>query len=278
MNKKTNMPDNSELMLKPPPRQEIDVDLVHELLRQYNESKDEKIRDQIVKHCIGLVKKIATNLARRSTDPVEDLMQVGCIGLIKAIENFDCNREAKCTTYFTHLITGEMRHYCRDKSMLFRAPRELVELNFRINKITQVLTYELGREPTNNEVAEALDVDAKKIQQAFEVDRRRTLFSLDQQLSNDSSEEQVFLDTIVDPKAQKASTIQEYQLVLQEAFHHISPQARDIIEQIYLHENTQATYAQKRQISQMQASRRLRAALAEMRRYFYQIGETRTFV
>ncbi len=259
-------------------KREIDVDLVHELLQQYKESGDEQIKEKIIKSCLGLVKKIANNLARRSTDSVEDLIQVGCIGLIKAIENFDQGREAKCTTYFTHLIAGEMRHYCRDKSMLFRAPRELVELNFKINKVVQTLTYQLGREPLDHELAMALDIDSKKIQEAFEVERRRTLFSLDQTISSDNSDEQVFLDTLVDNKYQDFTKLQEYRLILQDAMSNVSAQAKEIIDEIFLNEMTQASYAKKHKISQMQTSRRLRAALAELRRYFHRIGQNKAFV
>ncbi len=254
-------------------RSEIDTDLIHSWLADYRESKNPSLKDKIIKHCMGLVKRIANGLARRSTDSIDDLIQVGCIGLIKAIENFDPTAGAKCTTYFTHLIAGEMRHYCRDKAMLFRAPRELVELNFRISRMVQTLTYEFGREPTNFELAEALEVDAKKIQEAFEVERRRTLISLDQTLSSDSSDDQVFLDTLVDTKYQSFTHLQEHRLVLQDALENISAQAREIIQEIFLNEQTQASYAKKHKISQMQTSRRLRSALAELRRYFHKIGQ-----
>jgi RNA polymerase sigma-B factor len=254
-------------------RSDIDTDLVHELLAQYRESKNPALKEKIIKHCMGLVKRIANGLARRSTDSVDDLIQVGCIGLIKAIENFDPDAGAKCTTYFTHLIAGEMRHYCRDRAMLFRAPRELVELNFRISRMVQTLTYEFGREPTDYELAEALDVDTKKIHEAFEVERRRTLISLDQTLSTDNSDDQIFLDTLVDTKYQSFSHLQEHRLVLQDALKNVSPQSREIIEEIFLNEQTQASYAKRHKISQMQTSRRLRSALAELRRYFHKIGQ-----
>lgn len=254
-------------------RTEMNVDLIHDLLKQYRVTKDKRLKEQIVKECMPLVIKIANNLARRSTDPVEDLIQVGSIGLIKGIENFDATREAKCTTYFSHLIAGEMRHYCRDKSMLFRAPRELVELNFRINRIINSLIHDLGRDPTNLELAQALDVTPKKITDAYEVDRRRTVFSLNQTVSgNGESEDQIFLDTIVDIKELNKSNIQEYRMLLHDALSHIQPQSRDIIECIYFKEMTQTKYSQLRQISQMQTSRRVRAALAELRQYFHQNG------
>ncbi|MDJ0626563.1 MAG: sigma-70 family RNA polymerase sigma factor [Candidatus Caenarcaniphilales bacterium] len=254
-------------------RSDINTDLVHELLADYRATKKPQVKEEIIRQCMGLVKKIANGLARRSTDSVDDLVQVGCIGLIKAIENFDPDAGAKCTTYFTHLIAGEMRHYCRDKAMLFRAPRELVELNFRISRMVQALTYEFGREPTDYELAEALDVDSKKIQEAFEVERRRTLISLDQTLSSDNSDDQVFLDTLVDMKYQYFTNLQEHRLVLQDALKNITPQAQEIIEEIFLNEQTQASYAKRHKISQMQTSRRLRSALAELRRYFHKIGQ-----
>jgi DNA-directed RNA polymerase specialized sigma subunit len=139
--------------------------------------------------------------------------------------------------------------------------------------MVQTLTYEFGREPTNFELAEALEVDAKKIQEAFEVERRRTLISLDQTLSSDSSDDQVFLDTLVDTKYQSFTHLQEHRLVLQDALENISAQAREIIQEIFLNEQTQASYAKKHKISQMQTSRRLRSALAELRRYFHKIGQ-----
>ncbi|MDX1917687.1 MAG: sigma-70 family RNA polymerase sigma factor [Candidatus Caenarcaniphilales bacterium] len=259
-------------------RPDLDTDIVHALLAEYRAKKDPNAKDQIIKHCMILVKRIANNLARRSTDSVEDLIQVGCIGLIKAIENFDPTAGAKCTTYFTHLIAGEMRHYCRDKAMLFRAPRELVELNFRINRMVQALTYEFGREPTDAELAEALEVDSRKIQEAYEVERRRTLISLDQTLSTDNSDDQIFLDTLVDGKYQNFARLQEHKLVLQDALNNISPMSREIVEEIFLNEQTQASYAKKHKISQMQTSRRLRSALAELRRYFHKIGQNQAMI
>ena len=144
--------------------------------------------------------------------------------------------------------------------------------------MVQALTYEFGREPTDYELAEALDVDSKKIQEAFEVERRRTLISLDQTLSTDNSDDQIFLDTLVDMKYQQFTNLQEHRLVLQDALKNITPQAQEIIEEIFLSEQTQASYAKRHKISQMQTSRRLRSALAELRRYFHKIGQHQAVV
>lgn len=121
-------------------------DQVHQWLAEYAESRDPVLRDCIIQASLPLVKRIAYGLARRSTDPVEDLIQVGSIGLIKAVDQFKPDAGAKFQTYATHLITGEIRHYLRDKTAMIRAPRELQELSFRINRLVQNLASRLGRE------------------------------------------------------------------------------------------------------------------------------------
>src|SRR3990167_3988261 len=113
---------------------ELEEKDIHKLLSIYHKKKDKNVRDRIVAHTITLVKRIAYGLARRSTDPVDDLIQVGSIGLVKAIDQFDPSAGAKFHTYATHLITGEIRHYLRDKTSMIRAPRELQELSFRISR------------------------------------------------------------------------------------------------------------------------------------------------
>jgi len=182
--------------------EELDNKDIHRLLTQYHKTKDKTLRDKIVELTITLVKRISYGLARRSTDPVDDLIQVGSIGLIKAIDQFDPNAGAKFHTYATHLITGEIRHYLRDKTSMIRAPRELQELSFRISRLVQDLIHELGREPTDSEVAEVLQISQDKISEAYEVDRRRTLISLDQTLSFDGTSEQLLIDTLEDSSHQ----------------------------------------------------------------------------
>jgi RNA polymerase sigma-B factor len=109
---------------------------LHRLLAKYKKTQDKRARDKIVEQNFNLVKKIAHGLARRSTDPVDDLIQIGSIGLIKAIEYFNPDAGAKFTTYATHLITGEIRHYLRDKTSMIRAPRELQELSSVVIQLT----------------------------------------------------------------------------------------------------------------------------------------------
>lgn len=245
---------------------ELDNKDIHKLLVQYHKAKDKVIRDKIVQITIALVKRIAYGLARRSTDPVEDLIQVGSIGLVKAIEQFDPTAGAKFHTYATHLITGEIRHYLRDKTSMIRAPRELQELSFRISRLVQDLINELGREPTDAEVAEVLQIPEDKISEAFEVDRRRTLISLDQMLTFDGTSEQLLIDTLEDSNNQLKFISEEDNIMLCSAIRQLKENLRQVVEMTYYQDLSQTEVARRLGISQMQVSRRLRTATAELQR------------
>ena len=239
---------------------------INKLLSEYHKKKDKTIRDKIVQNSISLVKRISYGLARRSTDPVDDLIQVGSIGLVKAIEQFDPNAGAKFHTYATHLITGEIRHYLRDKTSMIRAPRELQELSFRISRLVQDLINELGREPTDAEVSEALQIPVDKISEAYEVDRRRTLISLDQTLTFDGTSEQLLIDTLEDSSHQLKFSSDENNIMLAEAIRQLKDNLRQVVEMTYYQDLSQTEVARRLEISQMQVSRRLRTATAELQR------------
>lgn len=243
---------------------------IHRLLAIYADTKDKKIRDKLVDINFILVKKIAHGLARRSTDPVDDLIQIGSIGLIKAIDYFNPNAGARFTTYATHLITGEIRHYLRDKTSMIRAPRELQELSFRINKVVQKLRTEFGRDPTDLEIASVLtDVKETKIKEAYEVDRRKTLVSLDQTLSPNPADNDTYLiDTLADMKEHKRSDVREDFMTVKDMIKKLKPQLAQIIELIYFKDTPQSEVAQMLGISQMQVSRRLKKATAALQELF----------
>ena len=249
--------------------------IVHSILAKYKKNKSKVLRDRIVDLNIDLVRKIAHGLARRSSDPVDDLIQIGSIGLIKAIDYFNADAGAKFTTYATHLITGEIRHYLRDKTSMIRAPRELQELSFRINKIIHKLRSEFGREPTDLEIAEVLqDVKDTKIKEAFEVDRRRTLVSLDQTLNSGSSNDNdtYLVDTLMDIKEHRRGDTREDYLMVRELIKKLKPHLAQIIELIYFKDIPQAEVAEQLGISQMQVSRRLKKATAELQALMGGVG------
>ncbi len=239
-------------------------DQIHRWLLDYSQTRDPALRDKIIQASLSLVKRIAYGLARRSTDPVEDLIQVGSIGLIKAVDQFKPDAGAKFQTYATHLITGEIRHYLRDKTAMIRAPRELQELSFRINRLVQNLTAKLGREPMDVEIASELQIPVARVNEAYEVDRRRTLISLDQALSNDAGSEQSLIDTLVDGRYQTNQIAKEDRFMLAEAIKHLRDGLREVVQLTFYEDLSQTEVARRLGISQMQVSRRLRAATAEL--------------
>lgn len=254
------------------PKSEVDKgqDQVHSWLCDYAQGRDPSLRDAIIQSALPLVKRIAYGLARRSTDPVEDLIQVGSIGLIKAVDQFKPDAGAKFQTYATHLITGEIRHYLRDKTAMIRAPRELQELSFRINRLVQNLTARLGREPSDAEIAVELQIPVSRVNEAYEVDRRRTLISLDQALSNDAGSEQSLIDTLVDGKYQSNQIAKEDRFMLAEAIKQLRDGLREVVQLTFYEDLSQTEVARRLGISQMQVSRRLRAAVTELQRIINQ--------
>ncbi len=245
-------------------------DQIHHWLSVYSDTRDPALRDAIIQASLPLVKRIAYGLARRSTDPVEDLIQVGSIGLIKAVDQFKPDAGAKFQTYATHLITGEIRHYLRDKTAMIRAPRELQELSFRINRLVQNLTARLGREPSDTEIAHELEIPVSRVNEAYEVDRRRTLISLDQALSNDAGSEQSLIDTLIDGRYQLLQNAKEDRFMLSEAIKQLRDGLREVVHLTFYEDLSQTEVARRLGISQMQVSRRLRAATAELNKIITQ--------
>src|SRR3989338_10465468 len=105
-----------------------------------------KEKEKLVNEYLPLVHKIARGLARRSTDPVEDLIQVGSIGLLEAINRYETGHNTEFKTYAVHFITGHIRHYLRDRQNLLRGPRVLQELSYRLSQVANRLTQQLGRD------------------------------------------------------------------------------------------------------------------------------------
>ena len=117
------------------------------LLRRYHEDGDLQAREQLIEQYMSLVRSLARRYSYRG-EQLEDLVQIGAIGLIKAIDRFDLDRGVELTTYATPNIIGEIKRHFRDKGWAVRVPRGLQELNVQLSKIVEQLTVQLGRSPT----------------------------------------------------------------------------------------------------------------------------------
>ena len=229
-----------------------------------NEKQKKQLQNLIVVATMPLVKKIACSLARRSTDPIDDLIQVGSLGLIKAIEFYNPDISTKFKTYASYLITGEIRHYLRDKASMIKAPREIQELAFRINNYIKQLVEESGDEPTTEEVAKAMDVPVQKVNIAIEVDRRKSTISLDQTFNTSDDDNMSLADKIRSGDHQEFLNSYEEKIMLSKAIEKLPEDLRAVIELNYYEDLNQRQIAEKLGISQMQVSRRLKKALAAM--------------
>lgn len=246
---------------------------IHEWLVTYKNSNDDKLKKQlqnlIVVAFMPFVKKIACSLARRSTDPVDDLIQVGAVGLIKAIDLYNLQVGTKFKTYATYLITGEIRHYLRDKASMIKAPREIQELAFRINCVIKQLSED-GFEPTSEQIAKVMALPVKKVNDIIEVDRRKSTISLDQTFNMDDDDTMALVDKIPSGDYQETLNAYEEKIMLSKAISQLKPKLKEIIELSYYDDLNQREISERLKISQMQVSRRLKQALEEMYRIITQ--------
>ena len=240
---------------------------IHEWLVTYKKTEDVKLKKQlqnlIVVAAMPFVKKIAFGLARRASDPVDDLIQVGSVGLIKAIELYNPEISTKFKTYATYLITGEIRHYLRDKASMIKAPREIQELAFRVNCVIRQLIEEGFEEPTTEQVAEVMSLPVNKVHDIIEVDRRKSTLSLDQTI-NAEDDTISLADKIPAGDYKEFLNAYEEKIMLSDAILQLTPTMKEVIELSYYQDLNQREIAEKLQISQMQVSRRLKKALSDM--------------
>jgi len=226
-----------------------------------------KQKEKLVHEYLPLVKKIARGLARRSTDPVEDLIQVGSIGLLEAIERYETGHNTEFKTYAVHFITGHIRHYLRDRQNLLRGPRVLQELSYRLSQVTAKLTQEFGREPTNQELSSALSVSLEQVDEVKLYDRRVTVLWLDQEGGDGEDDEQrSLLESLSDPRSSLDSRNDlDEKLVLSEAMARLPLAQRELLEMRYFQDLTQAELSRRLGISQMEVCRRLKKAEKQLR-------------
>lgn len=249
-------------------RDEINYNEVYKWLESYrsvsNPAAKKQLQNLIVVACLPLVQKISRGLARRSTDPLDDLVQVGSVGLLKAVNLFDATVSKNFKAYATYLITGEIRHYLRDKCAMIKAPREIQELAYRIYQISKELLEENGEKPTDIEIAERLQMDLGKVHEVIDVERRKQMISLDQINSISEEEQYPLYDKIPDQKEIESQNIQEVRIMLKTAIGKLKPDLVKIIELNFFEDMNQRQIAEKLGISQMQVSRRLKKALNEL--------------
>lgn len=243
----------------------INYQEVSEWLEKYKSTTDSRmqrhLQNIIVLATLPLVKKIVRSVARRNTDPVEDLIQVGSVGLVKAIRQYNPAVGKNFKSYATYLISGEIRHYLRDKIAMIRAPRSIYELAYRINKLIRELKDDNGNEPSESILAETLKTSVGKIQEVINVERRKNTISLEQIIASSNNETLTLFDTLADDNQYDFESFLEDKSLIQSAIKKLEPELRKIVVMNYFGELSQSEIAKEIGITQMQVSRRLKKAL-----------------
>lgn len=149
-----------------------------EIFKEYYSTRSKQLRDRIVDENINLVKYISRKFANRG-EPVEDIIQVGTMGLMKAIDRYEPDQDIEFATYATPTIVGEIKHFFRDKSHLIKIPRRLHELNAKVKKIIFDLNKDEGRSPTIAELSEMVSATEEEILESLEAGQASMTVSLD---------------------------------------------------------------------------------------------------
>ena len=243
----------------------INYEEIAEWLKLYKKTEDAKtkkhLQNVIALAAMPLVKKISRGLARRNTDPVEDIIQVGSVGLVKAIQLYNPKVSENFKTYATYLITGEIRHYLRDKVSMIKAPREIYELAYRVNKVMQKLKDDQGNEPSEVVIAEELGTSVGKIKEVIDVERRKQTISLDQIITTGSDESLSLFDKVADDNHYNLESFQEDKILLKDAISRLDVKLQEVVVLNYFEDMSQTQIAARLGISQMQVSRRLKKSL-----------------
>jgi len=233
-----------------------------ELFRRYRLEGDEAARDELITMYLNLVKYLASRFRNRG-EPIDDLVQVGTIGLIKAIDRFDIDRQVEFTTYATPTIVGELKRYFRDKGWAIKVPRRLQELSFKVNQAMDALTQRLQRSPTIEEIAEYLEVTTDDVLEAMETSEAYNFVSLEGDRGGDGSDSFSILEYI--GQDDQLMAIVDDRATLSAALKQLSPQEQRVLYLRFFEGLTQTEIARQLDISQMQVSRLLRKTLKVLR-------------
>jgi RNA polymerase sigma-B factor len=218
-------------------------------------------RDALVELHLPLVEHLARRFAGRG-EPLDDLVQVGTIGLIKSVDRFDSDRGVEFSTYATPTIVGEIKRHFRDKGWAVRVPRRLQELRLSLSTATEELAHQLRRAPTVAEIATRLGVSEEDVLEGLESANAYSTVSLDAGSDSDDGPLAV-LDTIgVDDDALDGVVYRE---TLRPLLARLAPRERQIIMLRFFRNMTQSQIADEIGISQMHVSRLLAKTLAELR-------------
>jgi RNA polymerase sigma-B factor len=223
----------------------------------------EQLRNDLVVAHLNLVRYLALKFVNRG-EPLDDLIQVGTVGLLKAIDRFELERGVEFTTYATPTIVGEIKRYFRDKGWAVKVPRRLQELNLAVNRSVEKMSVELGRSPTVLELAQRLSASEEEILEAQELGQAYNLLSLDTEISGDGDKTTQTLADHIGAEDRELALFED-RANLEHAFKFLNGRERVIIYLRFFESVSQTEIAKRLHVSQMHVSRLQQKALEKLR-------------
>jgi len=235
--------------------------VINELLAKTKEG-DMKAREELISGNLRLVLSVIQRFGNRG-EPVDDLFQVGCVGLIKAIDNFDTSHEVKFSTYAVPMIIGEIRRYLRDNSSI-RVSRSMRDTAYRVLQVKEKLMAEKQREPTMDEIAKELGIKREEV--VFALDAITDPVSLYEPVYSDGGDAICVMDQVKDIKNTDDNWLEH--IALGEAVSRLGERERNVLAMRFYDGKTQMEVASEIGISQAQVSRLEKNAINQIRKYF----------
>ena len=237
------------------------MDVMLELIKKAHQG-DKEARDQLVLDNMGLIWSIVRRFQGRGHD-LEDLFQIGSIGLLKAIDKFDMSFDVRFSTYAVPMITGEIKRFLRDDGLI-KVSRSIKEMGLRVKQAREALCTSLGREPTIEEIAAEIGVSKEEV--AVSIEAGAEVESLYKTVNQNDENSLCLMDKIVDKDEQQEKLLNH--MVLEALIASLGEKEREIILRRYYANQTQTQVAQALSISQVQVSRLEKKILKQMRERF----------
>jgi RNA polymerase sigma-B factor len=244
-----------------------------EILTTYQKTPSPQLRNRLVQMNIGLVRREAHRWLHSSGESFDDLMQVGSLGLIRAIERFDMQKGYAFSSFAIPYIRGEIQHYLRDKGTVVRIPRRWQTLQNQSAKAIRSLQENLNRRPSDQEVADELEITVEEWQQVRIASSNRNLLSLDAPVKESDSGTSSLGDLLPDSRYRSFQLAQEDQIRLQQALAQLEKRTREVVESVFLQDLTQKETAERLGISSVTVSRRVRKGLKHLQVIMQPAGE-----
>jgi RNA polymerase sigma-B factor len=232
-----------------------------ELFLRLRDHDDQAAREELVERFLGLARQVAVRY-RRQSEPLEDVMQVASLGLLKAIDRFDPDRGIAFSSFAVPTMLGEVKRHFRDKSWTVRPPRDLQELTLRVEQATSQLSSTLGRSPSVSELAEHLDVGDEDILEALEAGRARGATSLSAPRGDE--EDGTTLGDLLGDEEEGFDRAED-RATLAVLFAELTPRERQVLTLRFRRDMTQAEIGEVIGVSQMQVSRIIRGSIERLR-------------